>query len=559
MRKMCRLVAATAFVTTSALLTLAPGAPEAKSARETPLFGNLGKHHRAVTTTSREAQRYFDQGLTLLYAFNHDEAIRSFREVAAIDPKCAMAWWGVAYANGPHINNPAMAPEQSAAAWEALGRARALVGGASEREAALIEALTARYADPPPADRAPLDEAFAEAMRRAWARYPDDADIGALCAEALMDVHPWDLWTQSGEAQPWTGEIVEILEEVMRRAPNHPLANHLYIHAVEASPAPERAVPAADRLPRLVPGAGHLVHMPAHIYSRVGRWADAAQANVRAIEVDRRYRARAPRQNFYAFYMAHNHHFLSWAAMMEGRSEAAIAAARDMIAGMPPEFMKESAFFADGFMTIALEALMRFGRWEEILAEPAPPDYLPITAAHRRFARGVAYAATGRVAEAKAEQAAFEEAAAKVTEEMIVGNNPARHVLSIARHQLAGEIAYREGRTDDAVAALREAVRLEDALKYNEAPDWIQPVRHTLGGVLLGAGRIAEAEEVYRADLVKNPENGWALYGLARCLRARGADAGAGAEARAVEARFKKAWRRADVTLETTCFCLARL
>jgi tetratricopeptide (TPR) repeat protein len=239
--------------------------------------------------------------------------------------------------------------------------------------------------------------------------------------------------------------------------------------------------------------------------------------------------------------------------MMEGRSEVAIEAARAMIAGIPPEFVKEAAFFADGYMTIALEALMRFGRWEEILAEPPPPDYLPITAAQRRFARAVAYAATGRVAQAKAEQAAFEKAVARVTEEMIVGNNPARHVLAIARNQLAGEIAYREGRIDDAVEALRTAVRLEDALKYNEAPDWIQPVRHTLGGVLFAAGRIAEAEDVYRADLVKNPENGWALYGLARCLRARDADR----EARTVESRFKRAWRRADVSLETTCFCLA--
>ncbi len=523
--------------------------------RDTPLFGNLGRHHRAVTTASREAQRYFDQGLTLVFAFNHDEATRSFRAAAAIDPECAMAWWGVAYANGPHINNPMMAPEQSVAAWEALGRARALVGGVSEREAALIEALAARYADPPPADRKPLDEAYAEAMRTLRAGDPEDADIGALCAEALMDLHPWDLWTQSGEAQPWTDEIVAMLEGVLRLDRNHPLANHLYIHAVEASPRPERAVPSADRLRRLVPGAGHLVHMPAHIYSRVGRWADAAQANVHAIEVDRAYRARSPNQGFYSIYMAHNRHFLSWAAMMEGRSALAIQSARDMIAAIPPEFVKEAAFFADGFMTIALEALMRFGRWEEILAEPAPPDYLPITTAHRRFARGVAYAATGRLAEAKAEQAAFEEAAAMVTEDLIVGNNPARNVLSIARNQLAGEIAYREGRIDDAVAALREAVRLEDALRYDEAPDWIQPVRHTLGGVLLGAGRIGEAEEVYRADLVKIPENGWALYGLARCLRARDADA----EARAVEARFKKAWRRADVTLETTCFCLAGL
>jgi tetratricopeptide (TPR) repeat protein len=528
-------------------------APEAGSPK-TPLFGNLGDHHREITTRSGEAQRYFDQGLVLLFSFNHDEAIRSFRQAAALDPECAMAWWGVAIANGPHINNAAMDEQQSREAWDALEKARALAGKASPLERAMIEALGARYASPPPADRRALDEAYAAAMQRLAASNPKDADIGSLTAEAMMDVQPWDLWTHDRKPKGAALEIVAMIESVLSLDPMHPGANHLYVHAMEASAEPERAIPSADRLRTLVPGAGHMVHMPAHIDSRTGRWADASEANVRAIAADRAYRALSPEQRFYRIYMAHNHHFLAWASMMEGRSEASLGAAREMLAGMPQEFVEALAFFADGYMTIAMEALMRFGKWEEILAEPAPPPYLPITAAHRHFARGVAFAATDRLAEARAEHDAFTTAAAKVTESMVVGNNPARHVLSIADHMLAGEIAFREGKIDEAVTRLTEAVRLEDQLKYNEAPDWIQPVRHTLGAVLLNAGRTAEAEAVYREDLVHNPENGWALYGLARCLRAREADA----EAAKADARFAKAWARADVELHATCFCVPK-
>ncbi len=535
-----------------------PGDPRQGAKPSTPLFGNLGDHHRRITTGVKEAQRYFDQGLVLVFAFNHDEAIRSFRQAAALDPGCAMAWWGIALANGPHINNPAMDAEHSAAAWGALEKARSLAPAASATERALIEALSARYADPPPGDRRPLDEAYATAMRELWHAHPADADIGDLFAEAMMDLRPWDLWTPDRHPQPGTEEILATLEAVLALDARHPGANHLYIHTVEASPHPERGIAAADRLRGLVPGAGHLVHMPAHIYCRVGRWRDAADANVRAIEADRAYRRRVPEQGFYRIYMAHNHHFLAWAAMMEGRSEVAIGAAREMVAGIPPEFAETMAFFADGFMTITLEALMRFGRWEEILREPEPPAYLPITTAHWHFARAVALAALNRIEEAQAEQAAFAGAAAQVTDQMIVGNNPAKHVLAIADHLLAGELAYREGKIDEAVARLAAGAKLEDELRYDEAPDWIQPVRHTLGGVLLSAGRTAKAEAVYREDLARNPENGWSLYGLEQCLRARQADVAAQAEAREVEARFAKAWARADVTLHATCFCIRK-
>ena len=536
-----------------ALLTLLPACRETGPASPgAPLFVGMGDHHRAISTKSKDAQRWFDQGLTFAFCFNHDEAIRSFERVAALDPKCAMAWWGIALVNGPHINNPMMDPEHSKAAWDALTKALALAPNASPVERALIDALGARYGDPTPADRAPLDHAYADAMRKVWQSYPTDPDVGTLFAESMMDLRPWKLWTLAGAAEPGTEEIVQTLETVLRMAPRHPGANHLYVHAVEASPHPEKALAAADLLRDLVPAAGHMVHMPAHIYCHVGRWADASACNERAIKADSVYRALSPEQGFYRIYMAHNHHFLAWSSMMEGRSAEAIQSARDMIAGMPPEWVQAAAYFADGYMTIAIEALMRFGRWEEILAEPAPPDYLPITTAHWRFARGVAYAATDRVAEAKSERAAFLEARTKVTDDMIVGNNSAQPILDLAANLLDGEIAYREQRIDDSIASLREAVRIEDSLAYDEAPDWIQPVRHTLGGVLFLAGRVDEAETVYREDLALHPENGWSLFGLARSLHAKHADA----EAQAVEARFTKAWARADIKLASTCMCL---
>lgn len=531
-----------------AALALALPAADALAAR---LLPGMGPHGRAVTTASREAQRWFDQGLVLTMSFNHDEAIRSFAEAARLDSNCAMAWWGIALANGPHINNPAMTAEQSRDAWAALGRAMALRERATPVERALIEALSARYAAEPPADRRALDEAYAAAMRTVWEAYPRDADVGHFFAEAMMDLRPWDLWKPDGSPQPGTEDVVATLEAVLRRAPKHPGANHLWVHVVEASPHPERGVAAADRLRTLVPGAGHMVHMPAHIYSRVGRWADAAAANVRAIEADRRYRELSPRQGFYSVYMAHNRHFLSWAAQMEGRSAVALQAAREMIANLPEDFVRESAFFADGYMNVEMETLMRFGRWEELLAAPEPPDYLPITRAFRHFARGTAFAALGRLEEADRAQAEFREAVGRVTEEMIVGNNPARLVLSIAEHQLAGEILNRRGEVEGAVRELREAARLEDSLRYNESPDWLLPVRHALGAVLVRAKRWSEAEAVYREDLVRNPENGWSLWGLARSLRAQERTA----DADAAQARYRRAWKRADVSLESTCYC----
>ncbi len=528
-----------------------PAAPAGAPAR-VPLFEGLGAHKRKVTARSAEAQRYFDQGLAFVYAFNHDEAIRSFQQAADLDPRCAMAFWGVAYANGPHINNPGLDEAHAKAAWEALGKARAAVAGASEVERALIEALGARYAWPAPADRKALDEAYAAAMRAAWKRFPADHDVGALLAEALMDLRPWDLWTQDGKPQPGADEVVATLEAVLDKAPAHPLANHLYIHAVEASPNPEKADAAADRLRESAPGLGHLVHMPSHIDVRAGRWRSAIVANEKAIAADRRYREISKQQGFYRVYMAHNRDMLAFAAMMEGQSATAIDSMRAMVAEIPTEFLRETAAFTDGLSVKPLEVLARFGRWDEILREPEPPEWLPVSRALRRSARGIALAAQGRIAEAEAEQKAFVEARGRVAKDALFFNNTSADVLGVAEHMLAGEIQIQAGKTDEGLAALREAVRREDALRYNEPPDWIIPVRHALGAALLKAGRAADAEKVYVDDLAIHPANGWALFGLARALRI----AGRTAEADEAEKRFKTAWARSDVKLESSCFCL---
>lgn len=541
-----------------ALALLAPGClvherpvGTGPQANAVPLFQGLGSHGRRATTTSAEAQRYFDQGLSFVFAFNHDEAIRSFRKATELDPSCAMAWWGIALAHGPHINNPVVPPGRERAARSAIQRARALDMGGTEVERALIAAQAARYADPPPENRKALDQAYAQAMRRVWQRFPNDADVGALFAEAMMDLRPWDLWTPDGKPQPGTVEITTTLESVIAKSPDHPLALHLYIHATEMSPRPERADAAADRLRDLQPGLGHMVHMPSHIDVRRGRWQEAIVANEKAMEADRRYRIIQPRQGFYGLYVAHNHHMLSYAAMMTGQSALAIGAMDDLIATMPAGWAQEFSAIADGYMVMPLEVRMRFGRWDEILAAPEYPEHFPIARTLRHYARGVAFAAKGQTAEARAEHAAFVQARAQVPAEAFFGNNGAADLLAVAEPLLQGEILSREGKVDGGLAALRKAAKQEDRLRYDEPPGWIQPVRHALGATLLEDGRYVEAERVYRQDLKKLPGNGWALFGLGRSLRLQGRNA----EAAAVEAQFAVAWAKADVQLQSSCFC----
>lgn len=526
----------------------------AAPALEVPLFEGLGDRGRPVTTSYARAQEYFDQGLSFLYGFNHDEAIRSFRKATELDPDCAMAWWGIAVANGPHINNPIVPPERAAAAWAALQQAQA----AAQRNAAttaverdLIAALATRYADPQPEDRSGLDAAYAAAMRGVWQSHPGDADVGALFAEAMMDLRPWDLWTEDGKPQPGTDEIVATLERVMEIDPRHPLACHLYIHAVEASPTPGRADRAADTLRDLQPGISHLVHMPSHIDVRRGRWQEAIDANTAAMQADRAYRVHTPNPGFYGLYMAHNNHMLAYGAMMNGQRAVAIDAIDALVADMPEAWTVEYAAIADGYAVMPLEVRMRFGVWDEVLAAPDYPERYPFARAMRHYARGVAFAALGDVAKARAEQAVFLDRKAAVPAEAFFGNNKASDLLLVAEDLLEGEILYREGRTQEAFHTLEQAVAHEDALRYDEPPGWIQPVRHALGTLLLKSGRAREAEQVFRADLERLPENGWALYGLARSLAMQGQER----EAAKARARFERVWANSDVELTTACYC----
>jgi tetratricopeptide (TPR) repeat protein len=533
-----------------------PASPVKATVVETPatgpaLYPGFTGYQRKVTTDSREAQQWFDQGIQLLYGFNHDEAIRSFEQAAAIDPSCAMAWWGSAYARGLHINNPLMSKAQSKLAYEAAQKAVAALDNESPVEQALVRAVAQRYAWPVPEDRAPLDQQYADAMEKAWHQFPDDGDVGALFAESLMNLQPWDLWTAAGAPKGRTLEIVAVLERAMAKTPNHPGANHFYIHAIEASPWPERGVGAAERLKALVPGSGHLVHMPSHIFIRVGRYAEAAAANQRAIKADEAYFAKAPAPEFYSIYFMHNVHFLAYSAMMEGRYQLAIDAARKIEAKIPPQFLKEYVTVADGFMPTALHVMIRFGKWNEILAEPEPDDYRLFSRAERRFARSVAFSSLGKTDQARREIELMDQVAAGFTDEWKMGNNSAADVIAVARKMAEGELAFREGKQDQAFKLLREAVALEEALSYDEPPGWMQPVRHALGALLLADDRAAEAEQVYRADLVRHPGNAWSLLGLHQSLmKQMKLD-----EAQAMDAALHAAWARADVKPVASCYC----
>lgn len=515
------------------------------------LYEGFGGYHRTVTTNSTEAQQWFDQGLQLLYGFNHDEAIRSFRAAVAEDPDCGMAWWGIAYASGLHINNPQMTEAQSKQGYEAAQEALKHINDASPSERALILTVSKRYAWPAPEDRAPLDRAYANAMEQAWRLHPNDPDIGALYAESLMNLQPWDYWTKTGEPKGRTVEFVAVIERVIELNPNHPGGNHFYIHAMEASNEPEKALPAADRLTNLVPGSGHLVHMPAHIYARIGRYDDASDTNERAIMIDRDYFKLAPPPEFYSLYFVHNIHFLAWSAMMEGRYVTAMKAARDLESDIPESFLRDMPQFADGFMPVTYHVMIRFGKWDDILAEPAPPEFRHISRTMRHYARGVALSALGRTDEARLELDAFESEAALIPEDWMVGQNKAADVIAVARQMLIGELAYREGRHDEAFAALTQGVVLEEALVYDEPPGWMQPVRHAQGALLMGAGRAAEAEQIYRADLARNQGNGWAMLGLEQSLRVQGKTQ----DASALASQRAQAWARADVSPTSSCYC----
>ncbi|HSM10061.1 MAG TPA: hypothetical protein VK827_00620, partial [Lysobacter sp.] len=485
------------------------------------LLEGLGDHHFPITTRNPEAQRWFDQGLMLTYGFNHDAAERSFLRATQLDPQCAMCWWGAALVLGPHVN-AGMDPENNASAWSRLQKARALAANASPREQAFIEALSARYAQDPPADRRPLDEAYAEATAQLVARRPDDLDAATFHAEALMDLQPWAYYDEQRRPIGNTAQIVSVLESVMQRDPNHAGALHLYVHAVEASDDPQRGVAAADRLRTLIPGSGHLVHMPAHIYARVGRWHDAVIANERAIEADDAYLAvcRGNTKGIYPLgYVPHNHHFLWFAASMEGNSETARKAALETAKRTDlPELMRKPGF--EGLQHYWMSPWfdrVRFGRWDEIAALPNPAPDLKYVTAIWHYAQGAAAARTQRAEDAERHLAALRALAADpALDKMTMWDRyPLTHAANIAERSLTAEIASAKGDREAAIAALREAAAIEDRIPYDEPPGWHAPVRHSLGAMLLDAGRATEAEAVYREELARNPDNGWSLHGLA--------------------------------------------
>lgn len=513
-----------------------------------PLFDNLGTLHHPITTSSGLAQRYFDQGLRLVYAFNHEEAVLAFKEAAILDPSAAMAHWGIALAMGPNIN-AAMDKQRERRALDAIQQARVRSAHVSVAERRYIEALGKRY-DAKGRTRASLDKAYADAMRLLWKEFPDDPDAGVLFAEALMDLRPWDLWTSEGQPRPGTDEIVSTLESILARHPDHPGACHYYIHTVEASPTPERALSCAERLPTLMPGAGHLVHMPAHIYMRVGKYHQAAERNAHAAHVDRGYlSARKVAEEYAGGYYPHNLHFL-WAALaMEGRRDESLKVARELSHLITEEDARKDKG-KEAYLLVPLWSMIRFGQGHELLREPAPHKNLRLHQGIWRLGRGMALAGTGRLPGAEGEHTVLAGLAKRLGRDRTPEEKTERALLKIAERLLAGEIAARYRKYDEAITCFKDAVKLEDGLPYMEPPFWPVPVRHYLGDILLIAERPADAEAIYRADLAKNADNGWALFGLMQSLR----DQGKGSEADTIEQQFKAAWTNAEVTLTASRF-----
>ncbi len=517
---------------------------KASDERPVSLMTGLGSHHHAVSTSNAEAQRFFDQGLTLIYAFNHEEAIRSFKRAAELDPQLAMAHWGIALALGPNINLD-VDPARERAAYEAAQQALSLAAKAPENERAYIEALVKRYSIDPKADLKKLAVDYKNAMGEMVKRYPDDLDAATLYAESMMNLRPWQLWSKDGKPAEGTEEIIMVLESVLRRNPNHIGAIHYYIHTVEASPNPGRALGYVSKLASLVPAAGHLVHMPAHIYVRTGDYEAAARSNRDAAEADRAYiRMSGARGIYPLMYYNHNLHFLAHAHSMAGQFAEAIKAARQLESNVGP-YVKEMPML-EGFMPTATQVLVRFRRWDDILKSSEPDRALPVTNALWHYARGMAYAATGKVESAEAEQKVFMAAAKTIAAETPFGLNTTGSILlPIAGNVLSARIALARNDKKSAIELLKKAVVAEDALNYDEPPGWVSPVRESLGGVLLLDGSYAEAEAVFRADLLKNPRNGRSLRGLMESLKAQGKKHAA----QSVQMEFESAWKNADVQL----------
>jgi tetratricopeptide (TPR) repeat protein len=519
-----------------------------------PVFKGLSDHGHRISTSNPRTQMFFDQGVDLVFGFNHAEAIRSFREAARLDPDCAMCWWGVAYALGPNINLP-MPDDAVAPAWSALQKARALEAKASPQERAWIDALATRYSPDAKSNsgaaRRALDAAFVKAMGELWKAWPDDLDAGTFYAEAMMDTQPWDYWQPDGVTpKGHAPEIVSTLENVVARDPNHPGALHLYIHAVEATTTPERAEAAADRLEQLMPGAGHIVHMPSHIYYRVGRYADAQRVNELAADADEAYIATCRAQGYYpAAYYGHNIHFLWTSNEMEGRYEAAIGAARRLVKAVDAVNLARQMPLVEIYAFTPVVTHLRFEKWDAVLAEPSPPKALVVDRAIDLYAKGSAYAAKGELSKAQEQRDLLNALVAvgdfgRYTDFMM----PAKAMATMGLDLLDGEIARAKGDTAGAVRHFRAAYEIQLSMPYNEPPWWHQPVSHILGAALLADHQPAQAEAVYRESLKVYRDDGWALFGLAQALEAQGKSE----EAAAVRGTFAKAWARADTKLASS-------
>lgn len=535
-------------------IAVANNSSRAEIQQTAPLLKNLGAYHHQITTKSELAQRYFDQGLILTYGFNHDEAARSFSQAAEIDSTCAMCYWGVAIVKGPNIN-AVMEADAVPSAWVALQKAIELSKNATESEKGYIQALAKRYPSAQvTADRKLYDIAYVNAMRELHNRYPTDLDAATLFAEAVMDTSPWNYWAADGKPRKETVEVLTALESVLKRNPDHPGANHLYIHAVEASPNPERGVKSADRLRDFVTGAGHLVHMPSHIYIRVGRYQDAVIANQKAVAADREYISQHKASGLYPIgYMPHNHHLLLAAATMSGQSKLAIEAARDTAAMADKKQMRVPGYeILQHYYTMPLYTLIKFGKWDEILKQPTPAADLKYPQGVRHYARGMAFTALGQLQQATQELEELTKIAADPSlEKVIIWNmNSATNLMQIASQALTGEIAAKQGDYIKAIDHLKQGVALEDKLSYGEPATWYSPVRHLLGAVLLTANRPADAEKVYREDLKLYRENGWSLFGLAQSLNMQGKTK----QAEEIEQQFETTWKHADVKLATSQF-----
>ncbi|MBX7255729.1 MAG: hypothetical protein K1Y02_05170 [Candidatus Hydrogenedentes bacterium] len=515
------------------------------------LVDGLTVYRFPITTSSKEAQQWFNQGLMLLYGFNHGEAIRSFREAAALDCDAAMPWWGIAYANGMHINRPEVTEDQWKEGYEASQRALSLLDNEAPIEQALVRAVATRTAWPKPEKQRPYDEAYAEAMKQVYAEHGSSPDVAVLYVESLMNLQPWDYWTPELQPKANCEVIVRVLEDALRLNADHPQACHLYIHAMEAGPYPARALAAAEALRDRVPAAGHLVHMPSHLFARVGQYDNAVTANEFAVKADDAFFAVGTDVGFYYIYHAHNLHFLAFAAMMEGQYEEALAAARRLEKAVPDAALDQFAPVIEGIIPTTLHVMIRFGKWEDILKEPKPPAKRPVMLAMHHYTRGVAFSALGRTKEARKEIKRFDAQLKNVPGEWWIFANRVHDVLPIGRAMLEGELAYREGRLDDAWAALERGIAAEDKLLYDEPPGWMIPVRHAMGALLMESGDYARAEKLYREDQVEHPGNGWSLLGLKQALAAQGKDD----EAATYAKRLEIAWKDVKTKPTSSCAC----